>query len=234
MSGKNVKKVSLVPIIELDIETQMKARDIRNEEEVRKWMYTDHVIGTNEHLGWIDSLRTDKRQLVFMVLDELDNPLGTVYANFIDLSHKKADWSYWLTKDAHGGLGSVIEYKFINFVFDILGLEKLNCEVIEGNDAVVKLHKKFLFEEEGFRRSNILKDGKRIGVHFLGLTKQDWEEGKDELSNKYEKIFSKFSVTIECKNEPEPEKNPVNTTAASDSNFHTSTKSTSKIPNLTL
>ena len=56
----------------------------------------------------------------------------------------------------------------------VVDVQKLNCEVIEGNNPVVKLHKKFLFKDEGFRRSNIIKGEKRIGVHFLGLTKEDW------------------------------------------------------------
>lgn len=75
-------------------------------------------------------------------------------------------------------------------------MDKLNCEVIEGNDAVVKLHKKFLFQEEGFRRSNILKNSARIGVHFLGLTKEDWQAGKAEIQEKYKGVFGKFSVSV--------------------------------------
>jgi RimJ/RimL family protein N-acetyltransferase len=51
-------------------------------------------------------------------------------------------------KSARGGLGAAIEASFIDFAFDTLGIEKLNCEVIEGNDTVVKLHKRFLFCDE--------------------------------------------------------------------------------------
>ncbi|GHV58994.1 hypothetical protein FACS1894103_1500 [Campylobacterota bacterium] len=35
---------TLVPLVNLDTETQMKVRDIRNEDGVRRWMYTDHNI----------------------------------------------------------------------------------------------------------------------------------------------------------------------------------------------
>jgi len=97
---------------------------------------------------------------------------------------------------ARGGLGSALEYSFIDFIFNTLGMEKLNCEVIEGNDAVVKLHKKFLFQEEGFRRSSILKNGVRMGIHFLGLTKEDWLAGRGEIQERYKGVFEKFSVSI--------------------------------------
>ena len=175
----------------------MKIRDIRNEEGVRKWMYTDHTIGINEHLSWIDRLKADNRQIVFAVLSQKSEPLGVVSINAIDRYHKKADWAYYLTQAARGGLGSALEFSFINFIFDILEIDKLNCEVISGNDAVVKLHKKFLFQEEGFRKSNIVKDSMRIGVHFRGLTNDECINGREQVYSKYRNIFDKFSICIE-------------------------------------
>ena len=190
------KAIDLVVLATTDTELQMKVREIRNESNVRKWMYTDHVIGANEHLGWINRLKKDDRQIVFVVLDDKQTPLGVVSVNDIDRLHKKTDWAFYLTESARSGLGSALELSVIDFVFGSLELEKLNCEVIEGNDAVVKMHKKFLFQEEGFRRSNILRDGNRVGVHFLGLTKDDWIAGQDEIRDKYKWVREKFSVSV--------------------------------------
>ena len=193
---KSQKTVHLSILTSLDTELQMSVREIRNEENVRKWMYTDHLISVNEHLGWITRLKQDDRQIVFVVLDHAGSPLGVVSVNAIDRLHKKADWAFYLTQSARGGLGSCLEYAFLDFVFDALKMEKLNCEVIEGNDAVVKLHKKFLFKEEGFRRSNIEKDGGRKGVHYLGLTKEDWVSGRAVLKDKYGDSLEKFRILI--------------------------------------
>jgi len=209
MNTTSTRKISLVLLTTLDTESQMKVREIRNEEGVRLWMYTDHSIAINEHLSWINRLKTDDRQIVFVVMDENHNPLGVVSVNAIDHLHKKADWAYYLTQKARGGLGSAIEYSFINFIFESVGIEKLNCEVIEGNDAVVKLHKKFLFQEEGFRRSNIIKNGTRVGVHFLGLTKDDWMSGKELVYEKYNSVLNKFSVSIQWNPEADTEVHPI-------------------------
>jgi len=116
--------------------------------------------------------------LLFLIKND---PLDVVSVNKIDQLHKKTDWAYSLTENARGGLGPAIEYAFIDFVFNNLDMQKLNCEVIEGNDSVVKLHKKFLLKDEGFRNSNIIKEGKCIGVHFLGLTKEDWISKKTKF-----------------------------------------------------
>jgi len=121
--SKAVNTIILKPLISLDLEMQMKICEIRNEKEVRKWMYTDHLISEDEHLKWIAQLRKSDKQMVFVVLDHTQVPLGVVSVNSIDSIHKKADWAYYLTKNARGGFGAVLEYNFINFIFDCLNIE---------------------------------------------------------------------------------------------------------------
>jgi UDP-4-amino-4,6-dideoxy-N-acetyl-beta-L-altrosamine N-acetyltransferase len=177
-------------------EQKKSARKVRNQESVRKSMYTEHEISLNEHLAWVERLQSDNRQIVFVVLvDEVVS--GVVSVNAIDRLHLKSDWAFYLDANVRGGLGAALEFGLINFVFQRVGLEKLNCEVIETNEAVVKLHKKFGFVEEGFRRENIIKNENRMGVFFLGLTRSDWEREKETVKNRYEKVINKFDLEIE-------------------------------------
>lgn len=208
MSIDNPKNITLLPLISLETEQQVLIRDIRNEANVRKWMYTDHLIDLNEHLSWINKLKKDDKQKVFVVLDG-KNPLGVVSLSAFDIANRKTDWAFYLTESVRGGIGAAIEYEFINFVFDSLGMEKLNCEVIEGNDTVLKLHKKFLFREEGYRRSNIIKDNARIGIYFLGLTKEDWVLGRKEIKEAYKDIFNKFNISIVWQPDQNKSLNPI-------------------------
>lgn len=96
-----------------------------------------------------------------------------------------------------GGLGAALEFNLIDFVFNDLGLEKLNCEVIEKNEAVIKMHKNFGFAEERFRRENIIKNGARIGAFFLGLTKGDWIKERDSIKLRHQKLIENFNLEIE-------------------------------------
>lgn len=192
--------VALREIVRCSEEQQKAVRDVRNQLSVRKSMYTEHEITLSEHLTWVEGLTTDKKQIVFVVL--VDNVVsGVVSVNAIDCLHQKSDWAFYLDENVRGGLGAALEFTLLNFVFEDLGLQKLNCEVIETNDAVVKLHKKFGFVEEGFRRENILKNGCRIGVFFLGLTKSDWNICKGEVSERYSKLIEKFAIDVEYKHE---------------------------------
>ena len=189
-------KILLREIIKCTDEQKKAVREVRNQESVRKSMYTEHKIPLNEHLAWIERLQSDNRQIVFVVLvDEVVS--GVISVNAIDRLHLKSDWAFYLDANVRSGLGAALEFGLINFVFQRVGLEKLNCEVIETNEAVVKLHKKFGFVEEGFRRENIIKNENRMGVFFLGLTKSDWEREKETVKNRYEKVIDKFDLEIE-------------------------------------
>jgi len=123
----------------------MQVREVRNQSGVRAAMYNEHIIGLDEHLSWVGRLRSDDKQIVFAVLNEQRKPIGVVSLNALDSIHRKADWAFYLDKEERGGLGAAIEYSIIEYAFNVLKLCKLNCEVIETNESVVRLHKKFNF-----------------------------------------------------------------------------------------
>ena len=68
MTNSNVKKLNLVNIVQTSKDVQESVRLIRNEDQVRKWMYTDHVISAEEHGNWLTRLKTDTRNIVFVVI----------------------------------------------------------------------------------------------------------------------------------------------------------------------
>jgi UDP-4-amino-4,6-dideoxy-N-acetyl-beta-L-altrosamine N-acetyltransferase len=196
MPSSQAKSITLIPIRQLDLATQHAIRLIRNEESVRQWMYTDHEISEREHTEWLNRLDTDNRQLVFAVVSSESHPVGVVSLNSIDRKHQKSDWAYYLTNDVRGGLGAVIEFHFLSWAMADFDLQKLNCEVLEGNDAVVKLHEKFGFRKEGFRRHQILKSGSRLGVHLLGITRKEWEANQSQVYARYQKIFDMYELEL--------------------------------------
>ena len=200
---------SVVLLSTIDVERQMMLRDIRNQDSVRKWMYSDHLIDVNEHLSWLASLKQSTSQYAFAILDDKGSPVGLVSLSSIDIKNRKADWAFYLAQSERGGLGAAIEFYFLDFVFDALKIEKLNCEVIEGNNAVLKMHKKFLFKEEGVRKFNVIKDGIRKDVVLLGLSKGDWQAGSSSVYERYGSVIEKFSISIDSSFLLQADKNPI-------------------------
>jgi UDP-4-amino-4,6-dideoxy-N-acetyl-beta-L-altrosamine N-acetyltransferase len=189
--------ILLKPLVSLAYEQQMEIRTIRNEVDIRNASTRNHEISIEEHMQWISRLeRLGSNQIVFAILSSVRGVIGSISVDALDLINRKAEWSFFLSNVVRGGLGKVIEYHFLNFVFDVLKLEKLNGEVLEGNEYILALHNKFFFIKEGFKRSNILKNGVRIGVHFVGLTQSDWFVNRARIFEEYKDLFSKYEVQV--------------------------------------
>ena len=178
----------VVPILELSADQQAHVRQLRNQPDVRKFMYTDHEISEAEHLKWLDALRASSRQQVFVIVMEAD-PVGVVSLSAINATHGTADWAFYLDTTLQGkGLGSQVELWMLDYAFGAAGLEKLNCEVLEINPAVIRMHQKFGFVIEGVRREHIVRDGKRINAVLLGITKNEWLAQRPKVLSAVERI----------------------------------------------
>lgn len=175
-----IRRLILRDLTACDPDVQMALLAIRNDPDVRKYMYTERLISDDEHRGYIEKLKASRSDRLYVVIDETDRAIGAVGLSGIDPHHGKTDWAFYLSADGRG-LGRALEWNTIEHVFFRLNLEKLNCEVIDTNPAVCALHRSFGFVEEGFRRSNVVNEGRRAGVHLFGLTKEDWIAGKTVL-----------------------------------------------------
>jgi len=170
-----------INILDTDPSMQARVRELRNHADVRRFMYSSHEISEQEHQNWLASLVGNQRQSVFVVCLD-DRVAGIVSLNAINTTHQTADWAFYLDPALQGqGLGSLVEFWLLDHAFETAGLHKLNCEVLESNAAVVKMHRKFGFSIEGVRRRNILKDGERIDVVLLGITREEWAEQRPRM-----------------------------------------------------
>lgn len=180
--------MQFVPLIDASAAVQSRVRNLRNQENVRKYMYTSHEISEIEHQRWLNSLQNNDSQVVFVAVDGGD-VLGVVSLNAINQAQKTADWAFYLDSQVQGkGLGSIIEFWMLDYAFNDVGLEKLNCEVLELNASVIKMHQKFGFEIEGVRRKNIVKEGARINVVLLGITREEWSAKRSALEPLIERL----------------------------------------------
>jgi len=154
----------------------------RNDERVRKNMYNDHIIDTGEHTAWLERVMASKADS-YLIFNYRHQPVGLVSFHRIDCKNDKAMWAFYLGEtDVPKGIGSVMEFFALSRAFGELGLRKLSCEVIEFNASVVKLHRRFGFEQEGFFVEEIERDGRFWGVHRLALFRNGWERIAPEKS----------------------------------------------------
>jgi UDP-4-amino-4,6-dideoxy-N-acetyl-beta-L-altrosamine N-acetyltransferase len=147
----------------------------RNQPEIARWMYSDHLISPEEHARWFAGAMADPRRC-YWVIEANGTPVGL--ANLYDLApeHSRTAWAYYLADPSTRGqgIGAFVEYWVIEHVFAELGLNKLWCEVLIGNEAVWRLHEGFGFQREALFRQHVRKDGQAADVVGLGLVRSDW------------------------------------------------------------
>ena len=150
---------------------------IRNEPGVRRNMYTADPIPPDRHAAWLAATLADPAVDYFIAA--LDGaPVGALAFSRIDRTHARADWAFYLSEGVQGrGLGRAMEAAALRHAFTELALEKLNCEVIASNAAVVRLHERNGFRHEGLRRAHVVREGGVEDAVLMGQLRTEWETG---------------------------------------------------------
>jgi UDP-4-amino-4,6-dideoxy-N-acetyl-beta-L-altrosamine N-acetyltransferase len=167
--------LDLRPLAEQPVEDQRALRAIRNEDAVRANMYDSDPIGADTHDAWLARIAADPACAYYLAYSE-GRLIGMVGFSAINSTHRRADWAFYVSGAVQGrGLGAAMERAALALAFGPLGLNKLNCEVIDWNTGVITLHERFGFRREGLRREHVWRDGAFHDAVLLGLTRAEWE-----------------------------------------------------------
>jgi UDP-4-amino-4,6-dideoxy-N-acetyl-beta-L-altrosamine N-acetyltransferase len=163
----------------------------RNSDRVRLNMYTDHLITPEEHARWFAAARSDERGR-YLVFEDQSRPLGFVSFTGITVAHGRCTWAFYIGEpDVLRGTGSAMEMLALDYAFGPLNIRKLCCEVLDFNASVVKLHKRFGFQEEGLLRQHYRKGERYADVVVMARMADTWPEERAVL---YPKIFQASEV----------------------------------------
>jgi UDP-4-amino-4,6-dideoxy-N-acetyl-beta-L-altrosamine N-acetyltransferase len=147
----------------------------RNSPEVAAYMYSDHVITSEEHARWFAGIGSDPSRVYWII--EMDGaPVGLV--NLYDIQSAECAWAYYLADPATRGrgVGAYVELRMLDHVFGDLALGRLWCEVLEDNEAVWKLHQSFGFEVAERLVGRAVKAGVARDALRLRLAAEVWRE----------------------------------------------------------
>lgn len=64
----------------------------------------------------------------------------------------------------------------LDLIFSNPAIQRVTGYVIEGLEAAKNYGLKIGFKVEGFRRDACMQGGRLLGVHVLGITRNDWKE----------------------------------------------------------
>lgn len=149
-----------------------RVRRWRNHKEVRKWMYSDHLISKKEHLQFIERLKEESKNLFWMVEDQ-EGGLGVISLNRIDTKNKNAYLGIYASPDCRRrGAGKVLIHLLKRVCFEIANLHSLRLEVIDGNERAVRFYRKMGFRREGRLKEFVFKNGRWNDVIVMAMVDQ--------------------------------------------------------------
>ena len=177
--------LKLVDVKEKNIE---QIRLWRNSKEVASYMFSEKEITPEEQKKWYDRIKKDTHCKYWII--EYKNPIGVAYLTGINTTLNSCYFGFYLgdTSLRGVGIGSIVQYTVLNYVFETLELNKLRCEVFEFNDKALRLYEKFGFRREAFYREHCHKNGSFQNVIGLALLKSEWKMIKNNL---YSRIYKK-------------------------------------------
>ena len=147
----------------------------RNNESVRKNMYTDHIISEEEHREWYEKASVDPTRRL-LICEEAGESLG--FVSFYDISPRDntATWAFFSANPHQRGVGSKMEIAALDYAFFELKLEKLSCEVLSFNHPVISFHRKHGFQIEGIFVGQYVRGTDRFDIFRLAIFRRDWVE----------------------------------------------------------
>jgi len=182
-----LEKAELKSISEDDLELVL---GWRNQDFIRQMMYTSSLISINEHRNWFQRLQesSSSRSLLFYFEGR---PYGIVNINHIDQRNLTCDWGFYIGEQkAPKGIGTILGYKALTYIFEDLQMRKVCAEVLGYNDASIRFHKKLGFLEEGCLHEQNLKEGTYHDVILMGMFARNWANHAAVLEEQLKGRFS--------------------------------------------
>lgn len=105
-----------------------------------------------------------------------DRPIGTIGLFDLDFVDGSAEFGIAIGEkdEQNRGYGTDALRAICDFGFGELRLERIGCDVYDGNDRARRAYQKAGFTHEGTKRSAHFSRGAYLDVHVMGLLRDEW------------------------------------------------------------
>ena len=139
-----MENIKLMNFTELTLEQKEMVLIWRNSSEIRKWMYNQEEIELNDHLNFIESLKSRKDKLYFLVKKDKEY-IGVI--DFTEIIEEESLHMGIYTNPNIKGNGKILLNKIIEYSFDNLKVKKIYSEVFSQNNKAYELYEKYNFKD---------------------------------------------------------------------------------------
>lgn len=175
---KKFSAVELKYLSDADVE---QIRVWRNQDFVKKNMFTQHEITEEEHRKYMNSIRKDENKSLFLFYLN-QKPFGVFHYQYYPEGDYVMGGNYLISRDYEGY--GVLQVYFINeILFRHLKFRKNYYEILESNKKLLSMNKKI-----GGTQERILRNHAKIGktyqnVYCFSLLADEWDKKKKKIED---------------------------------------------------
>ena len=161
----------------MEIQDLEKARLLHNEESTLNRLSDPFHVSQEEQVEWFRNLSKSRKQRRYVILNrENDELVGVIRVDQIDLVNRSCEiGADVLPSMRRQGVASEAYGLIINYLFNTMGIHRLQLLTLVSNRAAINLYEKLGFKREGILRESIARDGNFIDLILMSLLSQEWK-----------------------------------------------------------
>jgi len=160
-------------------------RQWRNDPEVKRWGYSDHLISEEEHSSWFDTMLVDTSRVYWKIVVD-GTAVGAIFLTGILGNDKSCEWGMYLADvDVRGkGVAQAACVLSFQFAFKALGMEVVKCEAVVQNDIAIGLYESVGYVRTGVQADAVKRGDEMLSVVTLELTRESWNARESQVLQK--------------------------------------------------
>lgn len=161
----------------------------RNQQFIRDVMFNSNLIEWNQHVNWYNSFKDSESKLV-KIFTYKGEDYGVLSLNEIEKTINKCSWGFYIgNKEAPKGIGLLLGFESLEYIFKDLKIRKVCAEVIESNLKSRNFHEKLGFKLDGILRMHIKRDKHFENIYVYSLFSEEWKEKSQDIKIELEVRF---------------------------------------------
>lgn len=167
--------LKLIPISEKDTEYLL---ELRNNLDISRYFFSQLPVYDFKHKKWLYDL--DK--VLDFIIYYNSKKVGRIYIYNIDFLNERGEFGIIVEKSYSGqGIAYKASQLLFNYVFTNLKINKIYLLVFSENERAKKLYEKLGFEQEGYFKKEVFKNGKFQNVIRMALFRDEWLKNENNI-----------------------------------------------------
>ena len=157
----------------------------RNDPEVTRWGYSNHVISEKEHHAWFDAMLVDTSKVYWKIVAD-GVAVGAIFLTDISVQGNTCEWGMYLADvDVRGkGVAQAACALSFHYAFSELTVEVVKCEAVAHNESAIGLYESVGYVRTGLEVDAVKRGDEMLSVVTLELSRKSWNLSESSVLQK--------------------------------------------------